>query len=555
MKTLLRILALALLVACSTTAAPVPSTATDTSPVHSPTLDRTRIRQANWRPVTPDPRTPEEIAAAACGQGKCVGTQVKPLAAAGGNPVLPPSWGVTAWDIDPANSVGCASDTNSGTSATCSGGCAGSVCTSGIGPLKTWAVLAQQRWGTYSPRISAATVVITFLSSQPDNTDPVILTPILQNGALVEVVGPALTSLTPVVSTTVSAHTARNRATPQLLSDTLTAGSASITVGMFTNNTTQTLTQWVHSGTGPFLMTQALAPATFPSTGGKPAEVNTTANSDAIKFYSFPNVDLVTVVPTIADYSGAFDNGVQIYHLNILDPSGAGNDHTLIGPQVWLIEVSSQRLIQEQTTPYDNTNLVTNCYLAGGFQGGSSLGAIATTGTLATRPSPHFQGGQVGSAASLFSDFQNTDLDGDVIMSNTDGANLAAGSFVGNVYLDTGVMLSSLYGTIQGNQVGAYGANTVWGPGGPVNASGTSRFLYTSGAGGAVAEFINTSNPVLQINNTGSEGCIALSAAASQFGTCNNGAGATLAYLDAHLGATAGCIALGGGGAFCNYGF
>ena len=408
--------------------------------------------------------------------------QVKPvIAASGSSPIIPPSWTVPNWFIDPANSTACASDTNSGTSATCTGGCAGSVCTSGIGPLVTYQELAIHRWGTYSPRLTQSTYTITFLSSQSGNGDPVVFNPLIGNGALVQIQGPALASLTPVVSTTVSAHTAKAHPT-QLLSDTLTAGSGSVSPGMFVSNTTQGLIQWVHSGTGPFLMTQALAPATFPSTGGKPAEVDTTTNGDAIRFYSFPFANLAEIVPTVLDYNGSFDNGVQVYHLNILDPSGAGDDHVLLGPQTWLIEVASQRLVQYQTLPYDNTNLITNCWLEGGFQGGSVIGSIVTTGQLNPRPSPHFQGGQVGTGLSLFADFQNTDLDGDIILSNTDGANVYGGSLLGHVFVDTGVILSTLTGPVAANQSTAYGAPVVWGPG-IVNAGGVSRISLPRGSG------------------------------------------------------------------------
>ena len=126
-------------------------------------------------PAPPDPRTPQQIAQAACGT-RCKGAMTKPLVAVSGSqPILPPSWTVPTWHINPANSIGCASDTNSGTSASCTGGCSGSVCTSGIGPLLTYQELNVHRLGcqgnpTLCPRWRQSTSII-YDSSQTNATD------------------------------------------------------------------------------------------------------------------------------------------------------------------------------------------------------------------------------------------------------------------------------------------------------------------------------------------------------------------------------------------------
>jgi hypothetical protein len=127
-------------------------------------------------PARPDPRTPAQNAAAACtgpnGENRC--PQVKRLLGEpSSSPIVPASWTVPNWYIDFANNLGCASDQNSGTSATCTGGCAGSVCTGGIGPLLTAGEWLQHRLGTRSPKFtpSTGTTTLTILSSQPSVSD------------------------------------------------------------------------------------------------------------------------------------------------------------------------------------------------------------------------------------------------------------------------------------------------------------------------------------------------------------------------------------------------
>lgn len=502
-------------------------------------------RHFEWNPKI-DERTPEQLAQAACraadGKWRCKGIKQTTVLAAGQTPIIPAFWTVTSLAFDYNNATGCAADTNNCTTMVC--GAAGS----GIGPCLTNQEVLIHRYQTYSPRLTqGGTVTITMQGTQSGNSDPFIFDPYIGNGTLVVFTGPSLASLTPVVSTTLSAVTAKNRATPQLLSDTLTAGSASVAVGMLANNTTHSLIQWVHSGTGPFLMTQGLVPATFPSTGVKPAEVDTSAATDAIKFYTLPGVNIVELNPHIIDYNGSFSNGIQLNHINIIDPSGTGNDHVVIGPQVWGVEISSQRLVQYVNTAYDNTELCTNCFLNGGMQGGSLPAVIENGGTTSTRPSLHFQGGQIGNAStSVFSDIQSADVDGDIILSNSFGATLSGSTLFGNVYIDTSVIASTL-GAVAMNVSTAYGLPHSWGPG-ILNAASTSRIAYTAGAGEAVAQFLNTGGLTV---NSQTKGCIA-QPGASAIGACNTVVSPTT--LDANGGATSVCEGPLGGGAFCNYG-
>ena len=83
----------------------------------------------------------------------------------------------------------------------------------------------------------------------------------------------------------------------------------------------------------------------------------------------------------------------------------------------------------------------------------------------------------------------------------------------------------------------------------PRNAANYSRIKYTTGAGGAVATFVNTGG--LQINGQ-TLSCLGVPSVGTPTFTCNITVSPT--NLDANLGATSGCLFTEGGGAFCNYG-
>ena len=111
----------------------------------------------------------------------------------------PNSWTVAAWFVDPANSSGCASDGNTGTSATCTGG-------TNIGPLLTFGQI-YSRWGTTTP---ALTINVTVhLMGNDGSSDPWLAVPTYNGGSLT-VVG------TPVSVTTVTIGTF----TPQVTATT-----------------------------------------------------------------------------------------------------------------------------------------------------------------------------------------------------------------------------------------------------------------------------------------------------------------------------------------------
>jgi len=121
----------------------------------------------------------------------------------------PSAWTVPAWWVDPGNASGCASDNNTGTSATCAAG--------GVGPLLTFGAIVA-RWGTLEPVLYQNTT-ITFLSSQTSNADPVILRPYLAGAYLI--VQGVIGASQQVATGTLSGVTAKNQATNTLFSATL----------------------------------------------------------------------------------------------------------------------------------------------------------------------------------------------------------------------------------------------------------------------------------------------------------------------------------------------
>src|ERR1700722_12668045 len=155
------------------------------NPVFSSQEKLVDIRNVDSRPI-------REIAQAACG-ARCKGSLVTRnavLASTTATPIVPASWTVSNWYIDPANSVGCASNSNSGTSATCVGGCTGAVCASGIGPITTYAELITHRLGTQSPQYPfGQSVTFNQLSSQPLNVDSLFFTPEISGGGYAALIG------------------------------------------------------------------------------------------------------------------------------------------------------------------------------------------------------------------------------------------------------------------------------------------------------------------------------------------------------------------------------
>jgi hypothetical protein len=470
-----------------------------------------------WRPAPPEAPTDA---------GHVVG-------ATNSNPIILPSWTIPAWFIDPSNTIGCAADTNSGTIATCTGGCNGSVCTSGLGPLLTFSELNVHRWGcqgnpTACPRLQQNTTV-TFLSSQTSAADPVLFTPLLKSGAqLSGVLGAAQT----VCAATLGQTTPKNRALhPQLLTTAFTGCTGTLAVGELIVNTTHPSRAWTALATADvpprWNISQPLAPMT--SGGSTPAEVDTWALGDQVTLYQPVAIDVVVAAPTFTDFNGP-NNYLWLDGITLLDPLGPGHDNAYIGQGAALGESFSQRVLTFAAVggTLNVLNLV-NDFASEGLLNGPQLGV--TNGTI-----------QAGVLAAGLNSVAITGfgLDKDVLVLSN--AVWSTQSSLGLIYLGAGVVLQT-----QGVTTTTSSA-IIWGPG-ILDMGGPSRCSYLAGAGEATAIFVNTGG--LELNGQ-SKGCLGLPASASAFATCN--LAVTPANLDANLGAVSGCIGAPSGGAFCNYG-
>jgi hypothetical protein len=235
MKTILiSILALTLAVACNAPQPPASDAAaaadavaaadaaTPPSPASRADLAFSRKPRpaSTFVPASHDTRSQAQIDAAAC-QGvpdaahpdgwRCSGKKPVRFMAASTTPIIPVSWTVPNWYFDPANSITCASDSNSGTAATCTGGCSGSVCTGGVGPVRTWGEIQVHRLGQTNPQLQQATT-FHMLSGQTIDTDYIFFEPQLPNGAQAVLLG-TLTSVG-TIAANVATVTAQVRGGP-----------------------------------------------------------------------------------------------------------------------------------------------------------------------------------------------------------------------------------------------------------------------------------------------------------------------------------------------------
>lgn len=428
----------------------------------------------------------------------------------GGGPVVPASWLVPAWFIDPVNG----SDSNSGQS-------------SGA-PLKTWAQLINL-WGTVSPTLAQNTV-ITFLSTQPDNTDPIVFRPTVTGGSVVSIQGTAPTVITAgvVLATT----TAKNRATGTLLSSNLGATAAA---GLLVQNTTsgKSSRAWVYTNVAGnvWRLTQPLSPTAVPQ-ATVPTEVDTWANGDTVNLLRPVGLNVVEINPILADYNASADNGVVLYQVQITNPT-ALLQAAYIGANVQLQEVTSLKVLVGKgsgalaSTGIQNLlNVLSNVGIAGGWYGGAWLfvgGALVQTTTSAIHGSTIL-------------------LDGDLIVGGGAGVELdcnnSAEVNLGLVMLD-GQTLDVLGPEIQ-VAPGVYGSTAIWGSGG-IRVDGFTNLRY-NGSGTAVATFLQSGAWHLNSDTT------ANSVIVGSPNVYNGGITITAAHLDAAAGAA------GFGGAAARFG-
>lgn len=530
-------------VACSQSSSPKPDAgpspyAIDASAIVGVTAPVPRHRSpGHYVPPPPDPRTPAEIAQAACaspnGAWRCPKMARKMiLAASGSSPIIPASWTVSQWYIDPANTTSCASDSNSGTSATCGAG--------GIGPLATYQELNVHRWGCQGnpnacPRLRQNTTVlwISSLSGAALNADPVNVRLQAEAGAVVTYQG-AFNTTNTNGSGTITVVAAKNRSTPQLLEVTLPAPTNTYGQGQIIVNTTHPSKAWLygHVSGNTWTVTQPLLYT--PPAGNIPGvEVDTWATGDAVTVYTPQFVNIVDVSPMVTDYNGGFNNQVYLYDLTVADPSGQGNDNLNISTtNSWIVECNIQRIVSEVAQMDANlAHIYANSVFSGGGALGHQLGSIV-----------YIDGGAVFPGVFAFETGQSI-FESDFILGKS--SYTIPGGY-GCAYIDTGVTWNmDAAGTTLTITGDCTGGPVVWG-GGTLNGTGTVHINYPAGAGKAAATFINTGG--LRLNGQ-TKACLNIPSTASTTMSCN--LTLTPAQLDTSLGATYGCL-VGGGAMFCN---
>lgn len=457
------------------------------------------------------------------------------------NPV-PPTVLTPQWYIDPANSTGCASDSNNGTSATCTG-------QPGIGPLSSWYALDVYRWGCefgqmQCPRIGATiagdasvapNVTVTFLSSQGDTSDPVVANPDLENGKWLAIVG----NLTAQTTGVLASVTAKNRATPQLLQAAVTNADGGVGLAAVnqlivdTTHPSHAFTSSLVSGS-TYAITQplvAIAPGGF--TGGA-TEVDTWANGDAVAVYTPVTVNLARLSPNVTDFNGSLGNGLYVESVTSYDSQGNGLDPLYVGRGVQFVDFVMNRNVYLETTPLDGPNGFGNVP-GWGFANSIAIGGVTGgAGSPYSSAFPSWYGGAIPGGFAVGDGV----IDYDAIVNS---AGQTSAYQTGFVYVASGKTL-----TFPGSAASTgRGSGQIWGAG-TVNAAGDCRVAYPAGASKGAATFAST----LTLNVNGqTKTCIEIPSSASAFGTCNTTL--TAAQLDTTLGATTGCLA-GPGAAFCN---
>lgn len=433
-----------------------------------------------------DIRSAEQIAQAACtrsdGKWACSAPRPKVLATTAGTPIIPPSWTVSAWSIDPANSTGCASDANSGTQSTCGA--------TGQGPLLTWHELNDHRWGCAGnpkicPRLRQSTT-ITFLSAQSNTSDPVYATWATEKGAVLQF-SCNLGTAQQVITGTLASVTSKARGSNQLLQASLTGtGGGTVAAGQLIDivhaaahercfvNTLVSGSTWT--------LSQCFVPATIPlSLGQAPtAETDNAANLDAFTIYQPMAINFVDVEPTVEEAASSFNQASYIYQCGTLSPTVAPTPMT-IGTQVNIVEssIASPMWLTSASGVNYNPNTIHNTYMGQGIAGNIGIGnttVIQITGGVIGNTTLYGMGGTL-----------NTSLDGDVILSANFGQlPIGQQSFFGKLFVGTGTTLVANAGTVTAETAG-YGAAQAWGAG-KVGVWNGSRLAILNGTS-AVAVF------------------------------------------------------------------
>jgi hypothetical protein len=391
-----------------------------------------------------------------------------------------------AWFIDPQNGH----DGNTGASP-------GS-------PLKTFAQLVA-KWGTSSPVLQQDTV-ITFLSSQTDDSDPVILPSVYLGGA-----GATLTikgERSQIGAGTFSGVVAKNQSTGQLWNVNLGQPVAPF-VGQLLEDVTTGAFMWVIADLGGHVaqLSQPLAATSVAGYGTLNAELDSLANTNAYKVFSLTNVVVVQVGALPIVFNGSFTNGIVLQDLHVFDPAGPDLNDVFVGLYAGVVECSFDRDMIA-TFEQDVPSFVHNSYMIRTFGNKNIYGGVCTLQAIAQ-----------GLVTTEFGPFWDDDF---AVMQS--GGTQQAGLAVGAVYLGTG-------GGIEVNSsLQATGTGPLWGPGTLDHRHGGKTYY---GDATSAATFFLLSGGIT-LNGVATANSIAYSGGV---GTIHTGIALSAANLDAAAGA------------------
>ncbi len=407
----------------------------------------------------------------------------------------PAYWTVPAWWIDPNNATGCASDSNSGTSATCAAG--------NVGPLLTWAGLNVSRWGCLgSPQdcpVLSQNTAITGLSTQPGNgqTDPVVFRPLVRNAAAVSFLG-VLNATTQVASGTLTVTSTKNRTTHAELTVSNTLSNGNLVVVTGAHAARSVVCSATTTPCQPMTGTQ--------SNAATPVEVDTWATSDPFTEYAQAGFNIVAISVDVADVSSA--TPLVIGQLHVLNTGSAGSgavENVQIEGPVVVSDSQIDRLVASTRLSLPGARFTDDFFNGGAMITGptppsSSSNIVLNPNTAAFSSQPAIFGGNPngGGSTSVFQ-FANVWIDFDTRIMDATVASFQGTNFYGCVNNLTGMKAVDAF-MIPTNQ-GACGTNAIIWNTGRVMAEGRTRWSYTGAT--ATATFLSGTLTLNNRSNTG----------------------------------------------------
>jgi hypothetical protein len=378
-------------------------------------------------------------------------------------------WDQATWVIDPKDSTGLASDSNTGLTA--------------LSPLKSWNGGVVARWGTIAPTLAQNTT-IEWLSPHTDDSDPVLFTPTTKEGATVIMSG-AFTAANLIASGVFGTVTPVNKALGVAQALEIVMPTAASLYGAILVNTTKGATStfvrlvsgttWIVSAP---LLEQSMPPASILYTE------SSATTGDSFAAYAPTAVNLVYVKPTVSTLNASSTNPLYLYRLKSFDPSGTdGTNLFHYAGDMILVDFVHGRRPQANVDGVSLIQRMVNNYFPVGL-----MTDLRIPSTLSPNAQHSLQGGCVGGPSCVSSGLYNCCLLSDVALAAHSGVLDVVACQYGTVYIDAGVTVNLATGRHE-QKTGF--TNQWWGPG-TLNVDGNSILFYPAGAGAAAATFTQT---------------------------------------------------------------